>query len=458
MAIAARRPAVSAQRDLTTGSLPRLLVTLALPAAAEMALFSVMGLIHAYWMGRVDEMALASVAMGTTLRMVLISPMMGLSAGGMALVARHVGARDTRRADHAVMQTILLLLLIVTAITTVGQLFLPTFLMWMGAHGEVFDGAKAYLRIVFGGLLFMEMLPTMNGVIRGAGHPEYTLRINLVYVAVMMLLEPILVLGLGPFEPLGVRGAAWAAVLGSASGVAAQMITLARGKAGVRLHLADVRPDLGVWRRILRIAVSTSAQRFSPNLANGMLMRLVSSLGDETLAAYSLVTSIYGFMQATTMGIGNATASLVGQNLGAKSPDRSQAATRLSVVFAVGSSLLFGALLNVGAGPVLGLFGAPTAVLAIAALAMRLLIFVGMGQAWMDVVGRALAGAGDAISPMLVNMGALWLVQLPAALLFSRALGLGPSGLWLGMAVSYVVGGAAMTLRFRTGRWKTIVV
>jgi len=423
-----------------------------------MALFGVSGLVHAYWMGRVGRTALAAVTIGTTLRIALISPMMGLSAGGMAVVARHVGARDQRRADHAVMQTILLIFAFILPLCILGQLMGNTFLGWMGAEGALREEALAYLRIIFGGLVFMEMLPTLNGVIRGAGHPEYTLRINIVNVVMMLLLEPILVLGLGPLPAMGVRGAAWATVLSSASGVGAQLLTLRRGSAGLRIHLRNARPDRAVIKSVLKIALPTSAQRFSPNLAAALLMRLVTSFGNEVLTAYSVVMCLFGFLQCLPRGIGSATATIVGQNLGARRPARAERGTMLAVRGAIAASLvLFGALTICPAG-LLGLFDRTEAVLAIGMVATRYGLLWGTGMGWSTVVGMALGGAGDAVSPMLVNMGALWLVQLPLCWALSRGLGWGPQGIWAGMAVSFAVSAVAMALRFKGGRWKEIVV
>ncbi|MFP3895839.1 MAG: MATE family efflux transporter [Anaerolineales bacterium] len=124
-----------AQKDLVSGVLPCQILELALPSIAEQALFSTMGPLDAFWMGSVSEMALAAVIMGTTLRVVLISPMMGLLAEGMAVVARHCGADDVCRADHATMQAMLLIVFFVIALAVLGQIMGPTFLRWMGARG-----------------------------------------------------------------------------------------------------------------------------------------------------------------------------------------------------------------------------------------------------------------------------------------------------------------------------------
>lgn len=443
-------------RDLTSGSTSRLILSLAMPSTLETAMFSVVNLLHAFWMGRVGGLALAAVTMGTTLRLVLISPIMGLSMGGMAVVARHIGAKEERQADHAVMQVLLLICFFVSLMTLLGLAMGGLFLEWMGAHDAVHRDALAYSRIIFCGLIFMEMLPSLNGVIRGAGHPEYTLRINLANVLTMSVLEPVLALGWGPFPALGVRGAAWASVVASAAGVAAQFYTLTTGKAGVRLHWADLRPDWRIMWRILRIALPTAAQRFSPNLGSAVLMRLVSALGDQVLAAYAVVAQLTGFLQAPAMGLGNAAATMTGQNLGARQPDRAQRATRFAAQIAAGSALALILLLGVTAKPVVRFFSEEQAIMAIAIAAIWCNVPALVGQAWFAVIGSALGGAGDTVSPMLVSIGTLWLAQLPACWLLTNAVGLGAIGIWLGMAFGHVVGAVVMDALYRRGRWRTI--
>ncbi len=444
------------QRDLTHGSVERLVWKLATPSILESAMMSVVNLLHAYWMGQVGGMALAAVTIGTTLRIVLISPMMGLSTAGMAVVARHVGAREQDEADRATMQVMLLIAFFVTLMAGVGLLFGRTFLHWMGAQNAVYAESWAYVRIIFYGLFFMEMLPSLNGVIRGAGRPEYTLRISLVSLATMAALEPLLSLGWGPFPALGVRGAALASVISNAAGVAAQFATLIWGKAGVRLRLRYLKPDWNMIGRLMRIAVPASAQRFSPNLAGALFIRLVSSFGDAVLAAYSLVSQLFGFLQAPSMGLGNASATMVGQNLGGGQPQRAERAgwfgARTAAIIGTGLMLA----LSAAGRPVLGLFNSDPAVVAVGAMALWCYIANGAAQGWLMSIGTSLGGAGDALSPMMVHLAMLWLGQLPACYLLSRAAGLGPMGIWLGISLGSCLGALAMTAIFRRGRWKQI--
>lgn len=446
------------ERDLTTGSPGRHAIALATPTTLENGIAGGMGLIHAYWMGRVGGTALAAVAIATTLRIVLISPMMGLSSGGMAVVARHIGAREQRQADKAVMQTILLALFFIAPLMTLGLTCGRTFLGWMGAEGVMLDEALAYLRIILWGLLFMEILPSINAVIRAAGHPEYTFRTQVVCILVMLVIEPALVLGWGPLPALGVRAAGWASVLGSAAGVVAQMLILIKGWAGLRLHLADVAPDFGMMWRILRVALPSSLQRFSPNLGNALMVRLAAALGAEVLTAYSVALQVFTFFQCTTFGFSAAAGTLVGQNLGAKRPDRAERAALLSATFgAIAAAALFG-LANIAPLPVLRLFNREAAVLAATVVAMRYMTATASFQGWSVTMGNALTGAGDMISVMTINIASLWLVQLPLCYLFSQPLGWGPVGLWVGLALANLANALAMTWRFNQGRWKTLKV
>jgi putative MATE family efflux protein len=453
-ASAAARP----ERDLTSGRLGPLIARLALPSMLETALQNVPSLLQAYWLGQTGGTSLAAMAVATTLRIVLISPMMGLSAGGMALVARHIGAHEERQADHAVMQAMLLGALFVIPLSILGQIAGPTFLRWMGVRDEVLQEAIRFLRIIFAGLFFMEMLPSINGVIRGAGHPEYTLRITIVSTVTLAILLPILVLGWGPIPRMGVSGAALASVLSSAAGVAAQWVTLLRGWAGVRLRREDLWLDQHMMGRILKIALPSAAQRFSPNLANALLVRLVTSFGTEVLAAYSLASRVTDFLQSSAMGIGTAAATMVGQNLGAKRSDRAERSAFLSGYAAATSSLALLVILNVFATRALGWFTHDTALIGPGTTILRYALLWCTASAWSQVMGSGLTGAGDALSPMAVNIASLWLILLPLSWALSWPLRMGPPGTWLGLGIGYLVSAVAMTWQFRRGRWKNVIV
>jgi putative MATE family efflux protein len=427
-----------------------------MPSVIDAALQSATMLIQAYWMGYVGGVALAAVTMGTTLRIVLISPMMGLSAGGLAVVARHVGAKENRQADLAVMQSILLIACFVLPLAIIGLTLGRTLLGWMGASGAMLAESMAFARIIFFGLFFMETLPSLNGILRGAGHPEYTLYANLTSAITLILAVPAFSLGWVGLPAMGVRGAALASVISSAIGVATQLAILLTGKVGLHLHLADLVPNPRMMWRILRIALPTSAERLSPNLAAAFLMRLVANQGDLMLMAYALASRIAGFFWTPSMGMSFATAALVGQNLGAHKPDRAGEAVRLSVTWAVLITAVLFAIANLAPRPVLSAFERSPEVVDAAILGMRFYAISSLGLCVATIVGRGMSGAGDTVSPMLVSIGALWLVQLPLVWLLAGPAGLGALGIWIGLTAANLISAVAMVHFFRQGRWRSL--
>ena len=447
-----------ARRDLTSGSLAGHLLRLTLPCTGEFAVFSITALVHTWWLSRLGGTALAAVAVGTTLRLVLISPMMGLSAGGMALVARAVGAGDRPQADRALAQTALLVFAFSLPIGLAGQVLVRTFLGWMGATGSLLEEATLFLRLIFVGLFFMECLPSMTGVIRGAGHPEETLRINLTSVAALMLLDLLLLSGFGPLPSLRALGAGLASVLASVVGVAMQYLVLRRGRAGVSLHWADLRPDWSMMRRILRIAMPVSLQRLAPNLGAAVVTWLINTLpanGTNVLTAYSIITQVFGLLLGPSLGVASATAPLVGQNLGAGRRERSARAGWLGLAMALGLALAILGPLVAHPTPVLRLFTRDEAVLAVGAASVPVLFMVPVFTACLQVMLSALSAAGDALWPMWLAVG----YQAAQALLCLALRPLwGPSGIWLGLALGALAGAVAMTARFRAGAWQSIAV
>ena len=344
-----------AHRDLTSGSIVRWLATLSVPAAVEMTISQSAMLIDTYWLGQVGGVGLAAAAIGSTLRMVLISPMMGLSMGGMAVVARHVGERDQRGADYAVMQSLLLVFLFTIPLMAVGLTFGRLFLQWMGASNELLELSLVYFSTLFLGLFFTEALPTMSAVIRGAGHPEYTLRINILSAITLLILDPLLVLGSGeivrriaalvgpftdpfvaltgaPIPALGVKGAAISAIASAAVGVAAQIIILMSGKAGVHFRLSALRPDFVIDGAYPQGGAADGGAAAARSIwLNALLIRMVTGLGAEVLTGYSVVTRLSLVLQGTISGVGLAAATMVGQNLGGKRIDRAVRSTWLGL-------------------------------------------------------------------------------------------------------------------------------
>ena len=442
-------------RDYTSGHLARNIWDLSWPSVVSMTLLNVPNLLDGVWIGRLGAEALAAAGIGMALRVTMISPLMALSGAGGAVVARYVGAKDQERANLAVLQAVLLFVVAAGVIGLIGLAFIKPLLGLAGATGELLPLAVSYVRIIFIGLIAMEMVPSVGFMLVAAGSPELSLRVNLLVSLVIMASEPILVLGLGPFPSLGLAGAALALVLGNSCGMLYALFLLLTRQAPVWIDVHRLRLDGEVMARIVRIALPAVIQRGTPNLAQSILLRLISAYGAAPLATYNLVMRIFNsFALTPSMGTSRAAAALVGQNLGARQPERAEkAAMSIAAVSPVLAICLLG-IATLSNRMILALFTADAEVIAQGAHIMSI---IGLGQIFYMVslaFDSSLTGAGDTVSPMVINTLTLWAVQLPLTYLLSRGLGWRSEGIWWAIVISQVCLATLMTLRFRQGRWK----
>ncbi|MDH7487733.1 MAG: MATE family efflux transporter [Anaerolineae bacterium] len=436
------------QRDITQGSLASNIWGLTWPMTINQALFLLPGLYDAIWLGRLGPDAQAAAALTMSVRITMVSVLMALSLASGAVVARYAGAKDWDRANLAVLQAVILMVTAAGSLGLVGRAFARPLLTLAGADAVTLPLALRYARIIFAGLIAMEMVPSVGFMINAAGAPGVMLGMTLLSTGTLLVAEPLLV------SWMGLEGAALALIGSNGLGMLWGLGMLVTGRAPVRLDLRKVRLDLPMMARILRIALPAVVQRGTPNLTMSLLTRLISSYGAPTLAAWMIVQRIFSFALIPSLGVSGATPAMVGQNLGAGQPER---ATR-SVSLIARAALLVGGcilgLLALFAPQIIALFSRDAETMAIGAHAVRLLSIGQFCFVLSCVLDSAQAGAGDTLSPTVVNLIALWLTQVPLAYLFSRPAGLGVDGIWLALVLGWGVQAALMLLRFRQGRWK----
>jgi putative MATE family efflux protein len=416
-----------AQHDVTQGSLARNIWRLARPITISQMLFRLPNLY--------DTISMISV-------------LMALSLGSGAVVSRYVGAKDQDKANLAVLQAVILMITASGSLGLLGVIFARPLLVLAGANGATLPLALRYARIIFAGLIAMEMVPSVGFMINAAGAPQVMLGMTLLSTGTLLVAEPLLV------SWLGLEGAALALVGSNGVGMLWGLSLLVGGRAPVRLDLRHLRLDFPMMGRILRIALPAILQRGTPNLAMSYLTRLVSSYGAPTLAAWVIARRISDFALIPSIGLSRATPAMVGQNLGATQPER---ATRSVGLIARAATLVGGCtlgLLALFAPQIMATFSHDAETISIGAHVIRMLSIGYLGLALNYVFDAAQAGAGDTLSPMVINLISVWLIQVPLAYLLSRLVGLRADGVWLALVLSWILQATLMGLRFRQGRWK----
>ncbi len=445
---------LAGKRDLTTGSIHRNIWTLAVPMILEMSTMSVTQIVDTYWVGKLGSAALAAVTISITLRWVINSMANGLGIGGMAVVARRIGARNRAQADHAACQAVLLAIFISLVLGVLGILVAEPTLRILGADAEVLAMGVSYLRILFGGLFTLILVFVINSLLRGAGEARLALWVLVVSQGLTVVLEPLLIFGWGPFPDLGVSGSAWASVLGFGAGTLFQMAILLSGRARIGINLRSLRPDLPLMWHIVKIALPSTIQMTLRSTSRLAVLAIVGLYGTFATAGFGVANRILLIALIPGFGLANATATLVGQNLGALQPRRAERSAWWVVAYNVSLLTAFTLVFLAFAGSLVAFFDPTSEVVDLGSQALRIIAPSLIPSAVGVVLARGFDGAGNTVPAMFVNLLTLWGMEVPLSYGLSQWTGLGITGVWVGRAVANTANGLLFAFWFRRGRWK----
>ena len=443
-------------QDFTQGSLSRGIALLAIPTILEMVMESTFGVVDAFWVARLGPDAMAAVGLTEAVVVLVFAIAMGLAMAATATVARRIGEHDPEGASVAAVQAIGAGVVLSILMGIAGYAFAPRLLEFMHATPSVIQTGTGYARIILGGNLAIVMIFLINGIFRGSGDAAIAMRTLWMANLINLALDPCFIYGLGPFPKLGVTGAAVATTTGRSLGVLYQLYVLAGGHARVAVARRHLRLDWPVMARLLRVARSAILQYFIATASWLSLARINSAFGSHAVAGYSLAIRIILFALMPSWGICSAAATLVGQNLGAKRPDRSERAVWLAGLYNMGFLTVVGIVFVAAARPLVGLFHPGALVIPIAVTCLQ---YVSLGYpfyAWGMVMEQAFNGAGDTATPTWINFVCYWCVQIPLAWYLAQQIG--PRGVYLAICGAESVLAIVSVILFRRGKWKTVAV
>ena len=441
-------------QDFTSGNLDRAILLLAIPMVLEMMLESLFAVVDVFWVSRLGADAVATVGLTESMLSLVFAVAMGLSLSTTAMVARRIGEKDHEGAAVAAVQAIILGL-VVSALMGLPCLLLARYLLrLMGATSEILAVGTGYATIMLGGSGVVLMLFLNNAIFRGAGDAAIAMRLLWVSNIINLILDPCLIFGWGPFPRMGVTGAALATFTGRGIGVAYQFYRLLRGTERIRILRRHIRLNLQVLMRLVRVSLTGILQFAIAHTSWIGLVRIVSMFGAAALAGYTIAIRIVVFAILPSWGLSNAAATLVGQNLGAKQPERAETSvwrTGLYNMIFLGS---LGVVFVIFAAPIVRLFTSDSAVVPLAAACLRIVSYGNIGYAYGMVMLQAFNGAGDTITPTIVNVFGFWLLEIPLAYWLAIPAGLHSNGVFFSIVIAEGAIAAASMVLFRRGRWK----
>ncbi len=441
-------------QDYTTGSLNRSILLLAIPMVLEMVLESLFAVVDVFWVGRLGANAVATVGLTESMLALVFAIGLGLAMSTTAMVARRIGEKDPEDAAIAGVQAIVLGLAVSLALGIPAGIYAPQLLRWMGASPAIVASGSGYARVALGGCGAIIMLFLNNAIFRGAGDAAIAMRLLWVSNIINLVLDPCLIFGIGPFPHMGVTGAAVATFTGRSIGVLYQFYRLMRGTERIRVLVRHVRLNVGVMVRLLRVSLTGMLQLAIANASWILLVRIVSAFGAASVAGYTVAIRIVVFFILPSWGLSNAAATLVGQNLGAKRPDRAEQAVWRTGFYNMLFLGTIGIFFIVFATPIVKLFVDDAAVVPIAAVALRTFSCGNVAYAYGMVMLQAFNGAGDTLTPTIVNFFGFWVLELPLAWALAVWFGMRAQGAFLSLVVAECAMAAAGIVLFKRGRWK----
>jgi putative MATE family efflux protein len=419
----------------------------------ELVLESVFAVVDVFFVSRLGADAVATVGLTESILTIVYAVAIGLSVGAMATIARRVGERDADGAARAAVQAIALGVFVAVPAGLLGFSFARPVLALMGAGPDVL-AHSSYAAIVLGLNGVVLMLFLINAVFRGAGDAAVAMRVLWIANAFNICLDPCFIFGLGPFPRLGVTGAAVATTTGRGIGVLLQLFILSRGEGRIVIRREHLRLDPRVMLNMLRLSGSAVFQTLIATTSWVGLVRILAAFGSDALAGNTIAIRVVIFALLPSWGLANAAATLVGQNLGAGKPDRAEASVWRAAHYNMLSLAVVGLLFVTFAEVIVAGFTSDPVVAPIAVRGLRIISAGFPLYAYGYVLTQSFNGAGDTATPTLINIGCLWLGEIPLAYVLARLAGWGPSGVFWSIVIAFSTISAVSALLFRRGRWK----
>lgn len=445
------------EQDYTEGPLGRAVLLLAVPMVLEMAMESLFGILDVFWVGRLGADAVATVGVTEALLTLIFAVALGLSLSTTATVARRIGEKDSEGAAVTAVQAVLLGILVAVPTGLAGILWPRELLALMGMAPAAVDAGWTYTAWMVGGNGTILLLFLINAIFRGAGDASVAMRSLWLANGVNIVLDPCLIFGLGPFPEMGITGAAIGTTLGRGVGVAYQFWALGR-KGRVAIRRRHLRVDAAVLFRLLRVSMGGIFQFLIATASWLGLVRILTPFGAASLAGYTIAIRIIIVLILPSWGLCNAAATLVGQNLGARKPERAERAVWLTGLYNMAFLSLVGVAFILFAEPLVGFFTTDPLVRARGADCLRIISYGYAAYAWGMVMVQAFNGAGDTVTPTWINLFCYWLFQIPLAWALATGLGLGPAGVYWAITIAETVIAVVAIAFFRRGHWKTRMI
>lgn len=460
------------ERDFTQGSIGLAIFLLAVPMILEMFMESIFAIVDIYFVGHLGADSVAVVGLTESMLAIIYAVAIGLSVGATATVARRTGEKDAEGAARTAAHAIYLGVIVSVLMSVVGIIFAPTFLALLGASEKVIAEGTTFTRIMLGGNFVIVFLFLLNAIFRGAGDAAIAMRVLFLANLLNIVLAPCFILGadifafLGINAPqsvldnwifphLGVTGAAIGTTIGRGAGVLFAAWWLFRAGGRITIEKRHWQFDAAILSSLVKIAAPAVLQFTIATASWSALVRVVAGFGSEAIAGYVIGLRVIIFALLPSVGLSNAAATLVGQNLGAGKPERAEKSVWKAAYMNAAFLGTVGVIFLLFSGAIVGFFTDEANVLAYGTNCLHIVAYGFVFYAFGMVLESSFNGAGDTWTPTYLNLFVFWLFEIPFAYLLAYRFGFGPDGVFWAITIAFSLLAISSAILFKRGKWKS---
>ena len=441
-------------RDFTVGPIGLGIFLLAVPMILEMSMESLFAVVDIFFVAKLGADSVAIVGLTESVMALIYAVAFGLAIGATATVARRTGEKDIAGAATSAAHVLYLGVIVSLLISAAGIIFAPNILAVLGAKPHIIEEGSRFMRIMLGGNAAVVFIFLLNAIFRGAGDAAIAMRVLVLANGLNMILSPCFIFGVGFFPELGVTGAAVGTTVGRSIGVCYAAWQLFRLGGRIHVDRESWRFDPRLLWKLVKLSSTGVFQLLIATASWTALMPIVADFGEVAIAGYVIALRVVMFALLPALGLSNAAATMVGQNLGAGKPERAEAAVwkaawfNAAVYFAIGLIFLF------LSHQIIGIFTQEPEVLRYGTSALHIIAFgfafYGLGM----VLETAFNGAGDTWTPTYLNLLIFWIFEIPLAFALAYRFEMGPDGVFWAITLAFSLLAVASGLLFKRGKWK----
>ena len=441
-------------RDFTVGPIGLAIFLLAVPMILEMSMESLFAVVDIFFVAKLGADAIAIVGLTESVMALIYAVAFGLAIGATATIARRTGEKDEAGAAASAAHVIYLGVIVSAIISAIGIIFAPDILKLLGAHERVIGEGARFMRIMLGGNAVVVFIFLLNAIFRGAGDAAIAMRVLILANGLNMVLSPCFIFGVAFFPELGVTGAAVGTTIGRGIGVLFAAWQLMRPGGRIHVGRESWRFDPKLLWKLAKLSSTGVFQFLIATASWTALMPIMAGFGEVAIAGYVIALRVVMFALLPALGLSNAAATMVGQNLGAGKPERSEAAVWKAAWFNAAFYFAIGLIFLFFSNQIIGIFTHEAEVLRYGTSALHIIAygfaFYGLGM----VLETAFNGAGDTWTPTYLNLMVFWVFEIPLAYTLAYRFEMGPDGVFWAITLAFSLLAVASGLLFRRGKWK----